>query len=933
LGVIGSLAGLWFYTRITRDLPSLEVLPSLLEPPDGVLLEPTRLYDRTYNHIILTLENPAAAGKQYLQVGRKGQIDQVYFSQTLVDAMIAAFDPGFWKHPGYEVAGWSTGTHPTLAQQLVSELLLIDEPASLQRNIRERLLAAQLTTQFGREKILEWYLNGAHYGDLIYGADAAAHAYFGKSATSLTLAESTMLTAISKTPGINPFSGSQMLKQQQEQVIQAMVESGLITSSNAQKAIEEDLRFQPQTETHPIAAAFTDMVLMQLSSQINLDRIRRGGFEIVTTLDYGLQVQANCATETQVARIQGTQAPQINIEGVACDAAQLLPTLQSGQGTSLQNIHANVVILDPHSGQILTLIGDETSTIDPVYATKHPAGTILSPFLFLTAFTRGLSPATLLWDIPSNSGIEDVGSDESDLSGSSAAYQGPVSARMALVNDYLAATAEVLQQVRAENVWLTQKRFGIVSPETQPGSNSTLDDLFSQQITLLEGVSAYAVLANQGIMAGQPNLKGTLENDLDGLSPISILRVLGVDGKKWSDWSEAQSRSIISPGLAYLATNVLSDENARWPSLGHPNSLEIGRPAAAKLGVTAKSDDAWAIGYIPQLAIGVWVGNLEETGSISSEMPAGLWHAITQYASSQMPVQDFTMPAGISLVQVCNPSGLLVSTSCPAVVREVFLNGNEPTQVDNLYQKFDINRENGLLATIFTPSDMLVEKVYLVVPPQAVAWARIAGLPIPPDTYDVIYAAEPESPDVRITSPKTFDHVSGQIRFIGSAGGSGFSYYRLQVGQGLNPQQWIQIGEDVNHPVNNGLLGSWDTAGLEGLYVVQLLVVRQDQRVERDILQVTIDNTKPEVQILTPTGGERIPFQQGKSIMMQVSASDNLVLEQVEFLVDGELKMTLMEPPYIILWPARLGEHTLLVRAYDLAGNIRETAIAFSVKK
>jgi hypothetical protein len=310
-----------------------------------------------------------------------------------------------------------------------------------------------------------------------------------------------------------------------------------------------------------------------------------------------------------------------------------------------------------------------------------------------------------------------------------------------------------------------------------------------------------------------------------------------------------------------------------------------------------------------------------------------LWHAITQYASSQIPIQDFTIPAGISQVQVCDPSGLLVSDFCPSIVQEVFVSGNEPTQIDNLYQKYYVNRESGLLATIFTPSDMLEEKVYLVVPPQAVPWATKVGLPIPPDTYDAIYASQPVSSDVQITSPKTFDHVSGLIRFTGTAAGSNFSYYRLQVGQGLNPQQWIQIGNDVTHPVDNGLLGTWDTNGIEGLYVVQLLVVRQDQRVERNILQVTIDNTKPQVQLLTPTEGERITYQQGESVMMQVNASDNLVLKQVEFLVDNELKMTLMKPPFIILWPMRLGEHTLLVRAYDLAGNMSEADISFLVEK
>jgi len=935
LGVIGSLVGVGFYTNLTRDLPSIEVLPSLLEPPDGRLLRPTRLYDRTYEHIILTLENPAAAGKRYLEVGNEGQSKEGQLSQYLIDASVVAYDPSFWKNPGYAIAGWSEETHPTLAQRLVSDLVLFNEPASLQRNIRERLLAAQITSKFGREKIMEWYLNSAQYGNLIYGADAAANVYFGKSASMLNLAEAAMLTAISKTPAINPNTGSQLLKQQQEKIIQAMLDVGVITANDAQKAVEEDVHFQTPPEIHQIAPAFTELVLEQLSSQINLERVRRGGYNIVTTLDYGLQIQASCATDIQIARIQGMQEPSATADGLDCDAAQLLPNLQLSLENPLQDLHANVVILNPHSGQILTLVGDDTTETGQAYQAEHTVGTILSPFLYLTAFTRGMSPATLIWDIPSNNGIDEERSDQINLTqGVSSIYHGPARTRIALVNDYLAAAADVLQQVRVDNVLLTEKRFGIATPESQLAPELSIDDLYSRKITLLDGVKAYAVLANQGIMAGQTAVLEAFKNDPDGLNPTSILRVIGVDGKEWLDWSEAQSRPIISPQLAYLATDVLSDENARWPSLGHPNSLEIGRPVAAKVGITDKGDDAWAVGYTPQLAIGVWVGHLlEESGGISGDMPAGLWHAITKYATSQMPVQDFTIPAGISLVQVCDPSGLLVSELCPVIVQEAFLEGNEPTQVDNLYQKYFINRESGLLATIFTPSDMLEEKVYLVVPPLAVAWASNAGLPIPPDTYDVIYADKPISLDVRIISPQTFDHVNGQIRFTGSASGPGFSYYRLQVGQGLNPQQWIQIGEDVNEPVENGLLGIWETKGLEGLYVIQLLVVRQDQQVERDILQVTIDNTEPQVQILVPTEGERIAFQQGESIIMRVTASDNLELERIELIVDGELQRTLLQPPFIILWLEKIGQHTLLARAYDLAGNRSEAIISFSVNK
>jgi hypothetical protein len=298
-----------------------------------------------------------------------------------------------------------------------------------------------------------------------------------------------------------------------------------------------------------------------------------------------------------------------------------------------------------------------------------------------------------------------------------------------------------------------------------------------------------------------------------------------------------------------------------------------------------------------------------------------------------MQVQDFTEPEGIRLIQVCDPSGLLVSDQCPSIVQEVFIAGNEPTQVDNLYQKFFINRESESLATVFTPSEMVAQKVYMVVPPEAESWAEEAGLPIPPDTYDDIYAAHSPYEYARITQPQQFNHISGQINIKGTAAGNNFSYYRLQVGKGLNPQEWIQIGEDNQNPVYDGILGTWDTDNLEGLFVLQLLVVYQDQRVERDILQVTIDNTKPQVRIITPIDGEEIIFDSGESIMMQVEANDNLVLERVEFYVDGSLESTLIREPFIILWHSIVGEHALKVQVYDLAGNVNEAEISFSVIK
>ena len=196
------------------------------------------------------------------------------------------------------------------------------------------------------------------------------------------------------------------------------------------------------------------------------------------------------------------------------------------------------------------------------------------------------------------------------------------------------------------------------------------------------------------------------------------------------------------------------------------------------------------------------------------------------------------VPAGVTAMNVCSPSGLLPSANCPEIVNEVFLSGNEPHQPDNLYRKFAINRETGLLATVFTPPQLVEERVYFVMPPEARLWAESAGVPIPPDTYDAIQPPALD-PDVNISAPALYEEVQGKVKISGTAAGADFASYRLLVGKGLNPQEWIEIAESSTS-VSDGLLAEWDTQGLSGLYAVQLVVTRTDQRVDTAVIQVTI---------------------------------------------------------------------------------------------
>jgi len=223
---------------------------------------------------------------------------------------------------------------------------------------------------------------------------------------------------------------------------------------------------------------------------------------------------------------------------------------------------------------------------------------------------------------------------------------------------------------------------------------------------------------------------------------------------------------------------------------------------------------------------------------LTPRLPAVLWNALMQTASQNLPRDGWNVPADVAVINVCDPSGMLPTADCPNLVSEVFLNGNEPIQPDSMYRRYAINRETGYLATVFTLPQLIEERVYFVVPSDARAWAESAGLEIPPTTYDVIQSPQLNA-NVNIKAPELFAEVNGEVRITGTAAGEDFVSYRVLIGQGLNPQEWIQIA-DGNEPVTDGLLAEWNTNDLSGLYAIQLQVVRGDQRVDTAIIQVTV---------------------------------------------------------------------------------------------
>lgn len=956
------------YSRVVYDLPSIETLPALLEPPAGLLLQPTRLVDRSGQTILLELKNPAGKSSVYLRLPG-GQAAGPSFSPALITATLAAADPNFWQHSGFSFAGLNSDA-ATLAQRLASNLLLDGEPASLRRAIRERLLAVQITQRYGREKILEWYLNSADYGRLAYGADAAARVYLGKSAADLNLAEAALLAGAALAPAQNPHDAPQAALANQKRILEAALRHHLADPLDAAQAAQQTVNIRPVErpgqalridDLEPAAdPLFLAIALQQAQIQLPPNRLLRGGLTIQTTLDDDLQQQIACALAEQLRRLEaGTAHPATG----DCRAGLLLPALdpiETPPGGGEQDLSAQALILDPQSGQILALASagaqsasqvnaNEAEAAGPIQRERlgvdfadsgifpgsatlsaRPIGSLGAPWIYLTAFTRGLGPASLIWDIAPAG--EAVAGDPG---------KGPMRLRLALANDYIRPAQQILKQVGAPNVWQTVRQFGLTAPENNHNGNGSTNsapepDALFRPMTLLELGQAYSVLANDGLLAGH-SLTQAAVDDPPPLVPAALLRIDDNHGQNWLDWMTWQSRPIISADLAYLMNDVLSDEAARWPSLGRPNPLEIGRPAAAKIGRTLDGSDAWTMGYTTERLTGVWLGRPAgstpgaETDRRLPLAAAGLYHAIMKYATQSLPVQTRPVPDGVQTVKVCDPSGMLPTAYCPKVVDEIFLEANRPLQTDRLYRSAAVNRETGRLATIFTPPDQVVEQSYLQVPAEAAEWAHNSGQKTPPETYDTVFPEQGGSGPVRITSPEMFAVVRGQVEIRGTAAIENLDFYRLQFGQGMNPRAWQQIGEDQPTAPGEEKLSEWDTGGLDGLYALELMAVDRDGGVQRAHVLVSVDNRPPQIEIISPQAQEEISLSERPEVVLLAEVEDNLGEMRVEMYLDGKRLIDTTAAPYAFLWTCTPGEHTLRVVAIDRAGNTTEVSTAFTV--
>lgn len=871
---------------IAADLPDVSSIEAQFGPRGAEQFHPLIALDRTGEKLLWESADARATQAAWLQLED--------LPLHVIQSTLQAIDPGFWANAGYAAQGFQAifnlGASDSITLRLGRTALqpITDlELSAATREIRARMLAAELSRHYEKSQILTWFLNSASYGGEVHGADGAALAYFNKHARHLTLEEAVVLASLLKPadlPSVERIRADAM------QLLVSMLEAGHVGSRDFGSAREalRDLDLSQVRETER-SNSFRQLVAQQLEDFLGPWASHRSGLRVTTTLDADLQEQAECAARSHFERISGGSEGAIVAArgGATCVAATLLPALRpKDAGLDHQVTDVGVLVTNPQTGELLAAVGDLNREISP--------GLTLSPFIYLAAFSKGSGPGTMVLDL---------------LEGSEQEH-GPVRMRTAMANGYSLANRATLELVGKDEFLLTMRQMGLSSSASY--AELTAAEIASGQSPMspLELARGYSVFADEGLLVTSPLETLASIRSVDNMDGVRLITIEPLD------------QSVMSPQLAYLVVDALSSRAA-----GQSHIYQIGRPSALLTTTGAGSLEDLAIGFTPQRTVLAWLAGREMEGMDLDNGAAAIWHAVLRFSTKDLSPLGWTMPAGVNEMDVCDPSGLLPTIYCPDIVREVFIQGTEPTTYDNLYIPVRINRETGKLATLFTPIELVDERIFFIPPPGAEQWASSNGLVQPPDEYDTLYEKVVTDPLVDIRFPNPFESLNGSVSVVGEARSADLEYFRLQYGQGLDPSHWIQIGQDTYRSVTAGRLGLWDTIGLNGLYTLQLLAVSDEGGVKTSAIPVTLDNTSPQVQIINPLEGQVL--EASLAISVQVEASDPFGIARVEIHINGRLLAELEDEPFIYLWRPGSRNRTVSLQAIavDQAGNSAESDI------
>ncbi len=934
--------GAWMYWQATRDLP---------DPQQTIYLDPivgpTRLYDRSGQTLLFSVQDPLGDQRSWIPLDS--------LPDYVVNATLIAEDPNFLTRPRPPVLTsfyklWQNAligplaADPTLTGRLVRNALeSTGDVSSAAEREREIALVAEINRRYTPEQILEWHLNTNFYGNEAYGIEAAAQVYLGKHAAQLSLDEAALLAAIPAAPQYNPLDNEVAARGRQSDVLRALLQANQIDRNAYDLGVTaHTVILDAGGQTPEVAPDFSIYARRQakdILDSLNYDGARlvsRGGLRIVTTLDLDLYYQADCALRTHLARLGGDTSPQVALNNGPCSAANYLPPLNA---VTLQTPpdDGQLVMLEVGTGEIKAMVGR-------VGAVAYQPGPTLQPFVYFEGFRTGETAADMVLDIPrplpgAVEGLIYTPANPDNI------YRGPINLREAMSAGLLPPAVQLANEKRLDNILGRAHLLGVNSLDENARYDLSLLER-GGQVSVLDMAFAYTTLSSMGQMRGipvEPIGRNYRRND-----PVAVLRIEDPNGQVLWEYGEhepdcaaaSNCTLIYANELGYLVNDILADQATRSRVLGDENVsvLALDRPAAVVNGLTSDKRDAWTMGYTTQLVAGVHLDRDDNTAMsldpLDSQGSAPVWQAVMDYIDqrdSLLP-QSWDRPENIVEAVVCERSGLLPNGVCPTR-REIFIRNIQPTRVDTYWQSVDVNSQTNQLATINTPAGLRSQRVYFVPPDDALEWWETNGQPLPPTEYDTV--SRPEILGAAsLLQPAPFAYVGGQVDIRGSLDPSNMQFYQLAYGQGLNPDEWVQIGGQQTSYERGATLGTWDTTGLDGLYSLRLTVVLTDNSLETDVRQVTVDNQPPTISLRAGEGEPIFRWPDDQVIDLEAEVNDNLAIARVEFYYNGEFIGTDEDWPYGFEWQIkRVGQETFSAVAFDAVGNQATDTINVEVRR
>jgi len=602
LAGIGAVAVAGVFIYFAKDLPS----PGKVNK--RIVTESTKIYDRTGQNMLYEVHGE----EKRTLVSLKDIPDTVKY------ATIALEDQDFYKHHGVKVTsimravikdvtrGGAVQGGSTITQQFVKNSLLTSEKA-LTRKIKELILSLEIEQKFEKDEILEMYLNEIPYGSNAYGIESAAQTFFNKPARELSLEESALLASLPQAPSrYSPYgSRTETLKARQEYALDRMTNLGYITKEQAQQAKEVDVLEKVTAKKENIKAPHFVMYIKEyLEGKYGQDVLENGGLKVYTTLDWDKQ---------QIAE-------KILFEQVEKNAANWNAT------------NASLVAIDPKTGQVLTMVGSKDyfdKSIDGqvnVAIRDRQPGSSFKPYVYLTAFTKGYTPDTILFDVETDFGTGDKEYKPNNYDGK---FRGPIKMKEALPQSLNIPAVKALYLSGVNDSIMMAKRLGITGLN-QPDRYGLSLVLGGGEVRLLDHVGAFATLANNGVRKEK----------------TSILRIEDSKGKILEEYKETQGERIVEEKYVAMLDHVLSTNDYRVPVFGSNSLLRFDdRQVAAKTGTTNEWRDGWTMGYTPSIAVGVWVGNNDNSimkpGADGSIVAAPIWRGFLDQVLKNYAKEDF----------------------------------------------------------------------------------------------------------------------------------------------------------------------------------------------------------------------------------------------------------------------------------------------------